>query len=75
MAVSSDEAAPEVNLAQCFVHHAAVHFGEPEICSRKDAEHCRHAHHQVEVADDEVGGVQHDVDRGLRQKEAADSTG
>ena len=73
--ISADEAAPEVNFAQCFIHHAAVHFGEPEIRSRKDAEHRRHTHHQVEVADHEVGRVQHDVNRGLRQKEAADASG
>ena len=30
-------------------------------------------HDHVEVSDHEVSGVQHDVDRGLRQEEAADA--
>ena len=43
---------------RALVHHAAGHLWEPEIGSGENAEDCGHAHHHVEVADHEVGGVQ-----------------
>ena len=72
-AVSADEGQPEVDLAQSLVHHAAGHLGEPEEGSAEDAEDGGNRHHQVEVAHHEVGRVQHDVDGGLSQEEAADA--
>src|ERR1700686_3149405 len=69
--IGTDEAEPEVNLSQGFVHHAPKHLGEPEVGSSKNPEHCCDAHHQMEVSDHEVGRMQHDVSRGLCQEEAA----
>ena len=59
--------------AQCFIHHAPGHLWEPEIGSGEDSEDGGHAHHHVEVADDEVGGMQVNVDRRLREEESADA--
>src|SRR5713226_7264658 len=73
-AIGTDKGEPEMKLAQSFVHHAAGHFAEPEVRASKDAENGRHAHHHVEMADDEIGGVQHDVDGRLRQEKATDSS-
>src|SRR5579872_6329891 len=74
-AVGADEGEPEMNLAQSFVHHAPVHLGEPEVSAGKDAKHRGHAHHHVEVSNHEIGGVQHDVERGLSQEESTDAAG
>src|SRR5579863_9919369 len=71
-AVCADKGKPEVNLAQSLVHHAAEHFREPEVRSAENAENGRNRHHQMEVSHHEVGGVKHDVNRGLCQEEAAD---
>src|ERR1700719_3818203 len=72
-AVGADEAHHEVNLAKGLVHHAAGHFGKPEVGSGEDAEHGGDSHYEVEVADHEVSGVQHDVNRGLGEEESADA--
>ena len=47
---------------------SARHFGEPEVSSGENAEHGSDRHYQMEVADHEVRGVQHDVDRRLGQE-------
>ena len=70
-AIRAYEAEPEMKLPQSFVHHSSGHLGEPEVGCRKDAEHGSDTHHHVEVADHEVSGMEHDVDRGLSQEEAA----
>src|SRR5882724_6472300 len=72
-AIRAHEAQPEVDLAQAFVHHPAGHLREPEISSGEDAEDCRYCHDHVEVAHNEVGGVQHDVNRRLCQEKSTDT--
>ena len=72
-AIRAHEAKPEMYFAQSLVHHSPGHLGEPEVGSGEDPENCRHRHHHVEVSHHEIGRVQHDVDRGLRQKKAADA--
>ena len=57
-AVNADEAQPEMNLAERFVHEPAEHFREPEIESGERREQRRDCHHQMEVRDDEVGILQ-----------------
>src|ERR1700733_2237421 len=69
--VRTDEAKPEMYLAPGLVHHSSGHLGEPEVSSSEDSEDCRHCHDHVEVPDYEVGRVQHDVERRLRQEETA----
>ena len=49
-------------------------LGIPEVGAGEDAEDGRDAHHEVEVRDHEVRAVQVDVDRGLRQEEAAQAS-
>src|SRR5579862_6206699 len=73
--VGSNEAEPEMQLAQSFVHHAAEHLGEPEIGSGKNSKHGRYTHDHMEVANHEVSGMQHDVERGLRQEESTHAAG
>src|SRR5580692_2434791 len=73
--VSADKREPEMNLAQGLVHHAAEHLGKPEVGAGKDAEHRRYSHHHVEMSDHEIRGMQHDVNRRLRQEETAYSAG
>ena len=73
--IGTDEAEPEVNPAQGFVHHAAKHLREPEVGSGKNPEHRRHTHDHVEVPHHKVSRVQHDVGRRLRQEEAAHPSG
>ena len=72
-AVRSDEREPEMQPSQSLIHHAAGHLGEPEICSGKNPEDGRYAHHHVEVTDYEVSRMQINVNRGLSQEESADT--
>ena len=60
-----------MNLAQRFVHHSPEHLGKPEIGSREHAKNCRDSHHHVEMAHHEIGRVQVDIQRRLRQEEPA----
>src|SRR2546430_13442367 len=73
--VGADEAEPEVNAAERFIHHAAEDLGIPEINACKDGEDRSHAHDQVEVGDDEVCVVQVSVEFGLRENRSAQSAG
>ena len=50
--------------------HPAKHLREPEIGAGEHSEDRRHAHDQMEVRDDEVGVVQVQVQRRLRQEQA-----
>src|SRR5580700_4634727 len=70
-AIGAYEAEPEVKLAQSFVHHSSGHLGEPEVSSGEDAEHGGDAHHHVEMAYYEVSAMEHDIERGLSEEEAA----
>src|SRR5271155_2349331 len=70
-AIGTDKGEPEVNLAQSFAHHATKHLGKPEISSSENTKDGCYPHHQMKVSDYEVGGVQHNVDRRLRQEETA----
>src|ERR1700675_3658890 len=70
-AVGADEGNPEVEHAESFVHHSPGHFRKPEIGSGEDGKDCSDSHDHVEMTDDEIGGVQIDVNRGLRKKESA----
>src|SRR5208337_2475456 len=72
-AIRAHEAEPEVNLPQSLVHHSPGHLGKPEISSTEDAEHRGNPHDQVEMSYHEVSGMEHDIDRGLSQEEAADA--
>ena len=60
-------------LTERLVHHAADHLRHPEIRSGEDPEDGGDGHDEVEVSDDEVGGVQIGVNRWLRQEETADA--
>ena len=62
-----------MQFAEGLVHHVAGHLREPEVGAGEDAENGGHTHHHVEVSDDEVGGMEIDVDRWLREEEAADA--
>src|SRR5713226_7288927 len=70
-AIRAHEAEPEVDLPQSLVHHSPGQLGEPEVSCSEDAKHGRHAHYHVEMADHEVSRMEHDVDGGLSQEEAA----
>ncbi len=72
--IGPDQRQEEMPFAQCFVHHASRHLGEPEIRSGKYTHDGGYAHHHVEMPDNEIGGVEIDVDRRLREKESADSS-
>ena len=74
-AVGADEREPEMNFAQRLVHHAAKHFREPEISGGENSEDSGDAHHQVEVRDHVVGGVQHVIHRRLREKQTRKTAG
>src|ERR1022692_2242025 len=73
-AIGADEAEPEMKLAQSLVHHSSSHLGEPEVSTSEDAKHSGDAHHKVEMADHEVSRMEHDIDGGLSQEEAAHAT-
>src|ERR1700722_3061043 len=60
-----------MNFPQGFVHHAPRHLWKPKISSREDAEHSRHPHPHVEMANHEVSPMEHDGDRGLSQEKTA----
>src|SRR5437879_8392819 len=72
-AIGTDKGEPEMKLAQGLVHHAAGHLAEPEVRAGKDTEKGRHTHDHVEMADNEIGGVQDDVNGWLRQEKAANA--
>src|ERR1019366_10453425 len=72
-AIRSHKSEPEMDLAQGFVHHPACDLGEPEVSSGKNSEQGGDGHHQMEVADYEVGRVQHELDRRLGKEEPADT--
>src|SRR5437667_621772 len=72
-AMGTDKGEPEMKLAQGWVHHAAGHLAEPEVRAGKDTEKGRHTHDHVEMADNEIGGVQDDVNGWLRQEKAANA--
>src|SRR5207302_399355 len=69
-AVGAHESEPEMHLSKSFIHHRSKHLREPEISSRKDSEDRRNRHYQVEMAHDEIGGMQHDVERRLCQEKS-----
>src|ERR1700686_5379722 len=71
--VRSNEGEPEMGLAQGVVHHSSGHLWEPEVRSGEDSENCGHAHDHVEVSNDEVRCMQHDVDGWLSEEEATNS--
>ena len=72
-AVDADEGEPEMQFAERLVHHAADHLRAPEIRAGEDAEDGGDGHDEVEMGDDEVGGVQVGVNGRLREEEAADA--
>src|SRR5882757_3927281 len=73
-AVGANERKPEMDFAERLVQHAPTHLREPEVSPRKDAKDGSNAHHQMEVSDYEIRGVQINIDRGLGQKETADAS-
>src|ERR1700739_358424 len=72
-AVHAEEGEPEMPFAESFVHHPAEHFGEPEVSPGEDPEERGHGHNEMEMGNNEVGGVQIGVERRLRQIEPADT--
>src|SRR5882724_7784574 len=70
-AIRARKAEPEMNFPQSLVHHSSGHLGEPEVSCREDAKHGRDTHHHVEMANHEVSRMEHDIDGGLSQEEAA----
>src|SRR3954462_9196400 len=64
-----------MNFSQGLIHHSTEHFRRPEISSGEHAENSCYAHHHVEVPDYEVGAVEIDINRRLRQKKSADTAG
>src|ERR1035441_5545718 len=73
-AIGAHEAEPEMKFAHSLVHHSPGHLGEPEVSTSEDAKHGGNTHHQVEMADHEVSRMEHDIDGGLSQEEAAHAT-
>src|SRR5438552_12860844 len=64
-----------MDLAPKIVHHSDKHLWEPEIGSREDAEDGGHTHKQMEVADDKIGIVHIENNRGLSEEDTAETTG
>src|SRR5208282_4350598 len=64
-----------MGFAQPFIHHAAKHLGEPEVGTGEHAEDRRHSHDHVEMSYYEVGSVEKDIERGLRQEHATQAAG
>src|ERR1700737_112362 len=73
-AIRTHEAKPEMDSSQSLVHHSSGHLWEPEVSCCEDAKHGRDAHHHVEMAHYEVSRMEHDIDGGLSQEEAAHAT-
>src|SRR5579862_1794930 len=73
-AINADKRQPEMPLAESVVHHAAVHFREPEISGCKHSEDRGHRHHKVKMSHHEVRCMQIDIQGWLRKKEAAYSS-
>ena len=67
--VSAEEGHPEMPLAECLVVHLARDFGKPVIDGPEHNQDWRHAHHHVEMCDDEVGIGQRQVDRDVTQEQ------
>lgn len=61
--VSTNQRDPEVDVTQCIVHKATIHFREPVVNTGKHTEEGRYTHYYVEVRDYEVGIVQVNIDR------------
>src|SRR5438445_13158271 len=66
---------PEMDLAEALAQVASKHFRRPEIGRGENAEAGRDAHNQVEMGDDEIGVVETQVNRGLRQKQTGNPAG
>src|SRR2546426_3546588 len=73
-AICAHEAEPEMDSSQSLVHHSSGHLREPEVSCCEDAKHGRDTHHHVEMAHHEVSRMEHDIDGGLSQEEAAHAT-
>src|SRR5258708_3387543 len=72
-AVRAHKTQPKMNFPQALVHHSTGHLGKPEISASEYAKHSGHAHDHMEMADHEIGGMAHDIDRRLGQEEATDA--
>ena len=68
--IDARESDGEMKFAQALAHHAPVHLREPVIGGGEDSEDGGHAHDQVEMGNDEIGIVQRQVQRGLREEES-----
>ena len=60
---------PEVSKTQLGIHHASKHLWEPVVNPCQHSKDRRHAHNDVEVRYDEVGVVNIDVQRRIRQND------
>ena len=74
-AIHADKREPKVPFAERFVHGAAEHFREPIVDGREDPKDCSDAHDEMKMRDDEVGGVEHVVDGGLREENSREAAG
>ena len=72
--VGADEQEPELDLAQALVQLPAGHLGEPVEQRREDREHRARHEHVVDVADDPVGVLDHEVEGHHRQERAIEAT-
>src|SRR5688572_19688321 len=70
-AVNRNEAHPEVNLAERFVHEPAEHLRKPEVQASVGGKQRCNSHHEMEMGDDKVGVLQLNVSRGRSKEEAA----
>src|SRR5687768_11916033 len=55
--IHTDNGQPEVQITKCFIHHSAIHPGEPVINTREHPENCRTSHYDMEVCHYEVSVV------------------
>ena len=65
---------PEMQITQCFVHHAAIHSREPMINSGKHSKYGRSSHHNMEVRHHKISIVNVDIQGGISKNNSRQTT-
>ena len=73
-AVESDERQPEMNLGECIVHIASIHFREPEDNTTENSEQTSTEYDVVNMCHNVVGIVDKDVHRRICHVDTTEST-
>ncbi len=73
--VGADEGHPEVEAPEPLVEHAPGDAGEPMRDAAEHHQQRRHAHHHVEVRDDEIGARQGNVDADIAEEQPGQPAG